>query len=99
MQGSRSRIFGNKSGGSGIWNTGYVTASGMGQEAKSATDPDSVDDLSFGDGSDLAFGPVTTTLSSMLVRENTRWARAARATTDSTSRSASVGNSATVSPL
>ena len=70
-EGSRSRIFGKQSTGSGIWNTGYVTASGVGQEAKSATAPTIEEDV-LGDGSDLVFGPVTTTLSSMLPESDDR---------------------------
>lgn len=69
-EGSRSRIFGNKpAAGSGIWNTGYVTASAM---TKNESDvAQSLEDEVI-DGSDLVFGPVTTTLSSMLPESDDR---------------------------
>ncbi len=71
-EGSRSRIFGHKPTGSGIWNTGYVTASGMGQEAKATIEPAPITESIIGDGSDLVFGPVTTTLSAMLPESDDR---------------------------
>lgn len=69
---SRSRIFGQKPMGSGIWNTDYVTASGLGQQSKTETTVQSNEEASLGDGSDLVFGPITTTLSSMLPESDDR---------------------------
>lgn len=69
-EGSRSRIFGNKpAAGSGIWNTGYVTASAMTKTEPEA--PQSLEDEVI-DGSDLVLGPLTTTLSSMLPESDER---------------------------
>ena len=71
-EGSRSRIFGNKPTGSGIWNTDYVTASGLGQQSKTEAAAQPIEESALGDGSDLVFGPVTTTLSSMLPESDER---------------------------
>ena len=68
----RSRIFGNKPAGSGIWDAGYVTAAGQAQKAKVEPTPAPIDEAALGDGSDLVFGPVTTTLSSMLPESDDR---------------------------
>ena len=68
----RSRIFGNKPAGSGIWDAGYVTAAGQAQKAKAETVAPPMDDALFGDSTDLVFGPVTTTLSSMLPESDDR---------------------------
>ncbi len=67
-EGSRSRIFGQKPTGSGVWQTGYVTASSM-QPAK---DEARLDDEVFSDGSDLTYGPLTTTLAAMLPESDER---------------------------
>ena len=68
----RSRIFGNKPAGSGIWDAGYVTAAGQAQKAKTEPTPPPFEEMELGDGSDLVFGPVTTTLSSMLPESDDR---------------------------
>ena len=68
----RSRIFGNKPAGSGIWDAGYVTAAGQAQKAKAEPTPAPIEEATLGDGSDLVFGPVTTTLSSMLPESDDR---------------------------
>ncbi len=68
----RSRIFGSKPAGSGIWDTGYVTAAGQAQKAKAEAAPAPIADDVLGDGTDLVFGPVTTTLSSMLPESDDR---------------------------
>ena len=71
-EGSRSRIFGNKPAGSGIWDKGYVTASGQAQKAKAEVTTTPIEESVLSDGSDLVFGPVTTTLSSMLPESDDR---------------------------
>lgn len=71
-EGSRSRIYGAKPAGSGIWNTGYVTASGMAQHPKDEPAVELPEDLALGGGEDLFFGPVTTVLSSMLPESDER---------------------------
>jgi len=71
-EGSRSRIFGKQSTGSGIWNTDYVTAGRVAQQAKSDAEAAEIDESALGDGTDLVFGPITTTLSSMLPESDDR---------------------------
>ncbi len=71
-EGSRSRIFGTKSAGSGIWDAGYVTSSGQAQRAKTESAALPIDESLLSDGGDLVFGPVTTTLSSMLPESDDR---------------------------
>ena len=71
-EGSRSRIFGKSPKGSGIWNAEYVTASGVAQQAKSEAVSPTIQEDVLGDGSDLVFGPITTTLSSMLPESDDR---------------------------
>ena len=72
-EGSRSRIFGNKPAGSAIWDSaGYVTAGAQAQKAKADAATLPIEDAVLGDGSDLVFGPVTTTLSSMLPESDDR---------------------------
>ena len=68
----RSRIFGNKPAGSGIWDAGYVTAASQAQKAKTEPTPPPFEEMELGDGSDLVFGPVTTTLASMLPESDDR---------------------------
>lgn len=68
----RSRIFGTKPAGSGIWDAGYVTASSQAQKAKIDTSVPLMDETILGDGSDLVFGPLTTTLASMLPESDDR---------------------------
>lgn len=68
----RSRIFGRSSVESGNWDTGYVTAGSLAQQAKAAAEIDSLDNEILGDGKDMVFGPITTTLSSMLPESDDR---------------------------
>ena len=64
---------GNKPAGSAIWDSaGYVTAGGQAQKAKADAATLPIEDAVLGDGSDLVFGPVTTTLSSMLPESDDR---------------------------
>ncbi len=70
--GSRSRIFGKTAGEPGNWDTGYVSAGSLAQQAKAAADIDPVDDQIFGEGKNMVFGPVTTTLASMLPESDDR---------------------------
>lgn len=71
-EGSRSRIFGNKpAAGSGIWGTNYVTASGMAKSEPEAAAPQPLEEEII-DGSDLVFGPATTTLAAMLPESDDR---------------------------
>lgn len=65
----RSRIFGQKPVGSGVWQTGYVTASSM---LPAKEEPAALDEELFGDGSDLQYGPLTTTLAAMLPESEDR---------------------------
>ncbi|RLS55768.1 MAG: type II secretion system F family protein [Planctomycetota bacterium] len=65
----RSRIFGQKPVGSGVWQSGYVTASSM---LPAKEEPAALDEELFGDSSDLQYGPLTTTLAAMLPESEER---------------------------
>lgn len=64
----RSRIFKKDANDS----TGYVTAGSLAQQAKAVAEIDPHDDAILGDGNDMVFGPVTTTLASMLPESDDR---------------------------
>lgn len=64
----RSRVFGKSS----IDSIDYVTAGSLAQQAKAAAEIEPVDGEIFGDGNDMVFGPLTTTLASMLPESDDR---------------------------
>jgi len=71
-QSGRSRIYGKQPTGTDIWNTGYATAGSVTHNAKSDAAAAPLEDSFLSDGKDLVFGPLTTTLSSMLPESDER---------------------------